>query len=404
VKLLGDVKVVELARILAGPWAGQLLADLGADVIKVERSGVGDDTRGWGPPFVKGADGENLSAAYFHGCNRGKRSIAVDFGAEDGRKIVQDLCRNADVVIENFKTGTLAKFGLDYAALTAINPTVIYCSITGFGLTGPYAKKAGYDFIIQAMGGIMDLTGEPDGAPQKAGVATADIFTGLYAVVAIQAALIRKAATGVGAHIDLALLDTQVGVLANQAMNYLVSGVAPRRMGNAHPNLVPYQVFEAADGPIVIAVGNDRQNADLCAFLGIGAVAADPRFQSNAGRVANRAAFLAIIGPEIARCSRGELFEALEARDIPVGPINAIDEVFRDPQVVARGMQIAGDNGARAPGVRAPIVVDGEALFAPSGAPNLGEHTNEILSSLGFSADAIQALKTSKTVQGADRS
>ena len=402
-KLLGDVKVVELARILAGPWAGQLLADLGADVIKVERTNAGDDTRSWGPPFVKGEGGENLGAAYFHGCNRGKRSIAVDFGADAGRRIVRDLCRNADVVIENFKTGTLAKFGLDYPTLKAINPGLIYCSITGFGLTGPYAQKAGYDFIVQAMGGIMDLTGEPDGAPQKAGVATADIFTGLYAVVAIQAALIRRATTGLGAHIDLALLDTQVGVLANQAMNYLVGGAAPRRMGNAHPNLVPYQVFEAADGPIVIAVGNDRQNADLCAVLGVGAVAADPRFRTNAGRVANRKAFLENICPEIARRSRAELFDALEARDIPVGPINSIDEVFRDPQVVARGMQIGGkDEGecsGRVPGVRTPIVVDGGALYSESGAPRLGEHTDEILSSLGFSRDEIEALKKAKAIQ-----
>ncbi len=401
-KLLGDVKVVELARILAGPWAGQLLADLGAEVIKVERAGAGDDTRAWGPPFAKGQDGENLGAAYFHGCNRGKRSIAVDFAAEDGRRIVRDLCSRADVVIENFKTGSLAKFGLDYASLKTINPRLIYCSITGFGLTGPYAQKAGYDFIIQAMGGIMDLTGEPGGAPQKAGVATADIFTGLYAVVAIQAALLHRAATGEGAHIDLALFDTQVGVLANQAMNYLVGGVAPRRMGNAHPNLVPYQVFDAADGPIVIAVGNDRQNSDLCTFLGLGDLAGDSRFRTNAGRVANRDAFLQEIRPRIARYSRAQLYEALEARDIPVGPINAIDEVFSDPQVVARGMRIGDASKDGVPGVRTPIVVDGKALFSESGAPRLGEHTDEILVSLGLSPSAIEALHKTKAIQGSD--
>ena len=290
-KPLAGLKVLELARILAGPWAGQTLADLGAEVIKVERPGAGDDTRGWGPPFVEGENGERLDAAYFHSCNRGKRSLAVDFERPEGQEIVRRLAARADVLIENFKTGGLAKYGLDYASLKAINPRLVYCSITGFGHDGPYAARAGYDFIVQGMGGVMDLTGEPDGEPQKIGVAFADIFTGVYAVVAIQAALIRRGITGLGGEIDMALLDTQVSVLANQALNFLVSGKSPRRLGNAHPNIVPYQVFEAADGPLIVAAGNDRQTRDFCRILGLEALAADPRYATNADRVRNRAGF-----------------------------------------------------------------------------------------------------------------
>jgi len=395
-KPLEGIKVIELARILAGPWAGQLLADLGADVIKVERAGEGDDTRAWGPPFVTAPDGENLDAAYFHACNRGKRSIAVDFANADGRAIARKLCVGADVVIENFRAGSLAKFGLDYASLTKINPRLIYCSITGFGATGPYAAKAGYDFVIQAMGGIMHLTGEPDGPPEKAGVATADIFTGLYAVIAIQAALLRRAATGKGAEIDMALLDTQVGVLANQALNFLTTGKSPRRMGNAHPNLVPYQVFDASDGPLVIAVGNDRQNADLCRLLGMPELARDDRFATNRARVANRGDFIALLSPAIASRPRGALIEALEALGVPAGPINALDAVFDDPQIIARGMKI---DRAGVPGVRAPIVIDGEHASADAGAPKLGQDTEQILRDLGATDAQIARWRRETAVQ-----
>jgi len=395
-KPLEGIKVIELARILAGPWAGQLLADLGADVIKVERTGEGDDTRAWGPPFVIGANGENRDAAYFHACNRGKRSIAVDFANEQGQEIARKLCAGADVVIENFRVGALAKFGLDYVSLAKANPRLIHCSITGFGANGPYAAKAGYDFVVQAMGGIMHLTGEPDGPPEKAGVANADIFTGLYAVVAIQAALLRRTATGMGAQIDMALLDTQVGVLANQALNFLTTGVSPRRMGNAHPNLVPYQVFEAADGPLVIAVGNDRQNADLCKLLGKTDLASDPRFATNRARVANRADFIAALSQAVALWPRAELIAALEALGVPTGPINALDAVFNDPQVVARGMKITRSG---VPGVRSPIIIDGQCASADIGAPILGQDTDAILRDLGASEAEISQWRATKAVQ-----
>jgi crotonobetainyl-CoA:carnitine CoA-transferase CaiB-like acyl-CoA transferase len=294
-KPLEGLKVLELARILAGPWVGQLLADLGADVVKVERPGAGDDTRGWGPPFVEAVDGGDLSAAYFHSCNRGKRSIAVDFETPEGQELVRKLAAHADVVIENFKVGGLKKYGLDYESLKTINPRLVYCSITGFGQNGPYAARAGYDFMIQGMGGIMDLTGDPDGEPQKIGVAYVDIFTGVYSVVGILAALRQRDATGEGAHLDMALLDVQTSVLANQAMNYLASGKSPRRMGNAHPNIVPYQVFPVADGHVIVAVGNDGQFARFVAVLGQPELAQDERFRSNAGRVGRRAELVPIL-------------------------------------------------------------------------------------------------------------
>src|SRR5215218_3941560 len=292
---LKGVRVVELARILAGPWAGQLLADLGADVIKVESPDGGDDTRKWGPPFVMSHDGENLSAAYYHSCNRGKRSIAVDFSTSEGAETVRRLVATADVLIENFKFGGLKKYGLDYESLKAINPKLVYCSITGFGQDGPYAPRAGYDFIIQAMGGIMDLTGDAEGEPQKPGVAFADIFTGIYACIGILAALRRRDARGEGARLDMALLDTQTSVLANQAMNYLTSGNVPRRMGNAHPNIVPYQVFPVSDGHVIVAVGNDGQFAKFVRVLGEPALARDPRFATNADRVRNRAVLVPLL-------------------------------------------------------------------------------------------------------------
>ena len=391
-----------MARILAGPWAGQTLADLGADVVKIERPGAGDDTRKWGPPFMEGEGGERLDAAYFHSCNRGKRSLAVDFEHAEGRQIVRRLAERADVVIENFKTGGLAKYGLDYESLRAINPRLIYCSITGFGHDGPYASRAGYDFIVQGMGGAMDLTGEADGEPQKPGYAAADIFTGLYAVVAIQAALTRRAVTGLGGEIDMALLDTQVSVLANQALNYLVSGHTPRRMGNAHPNLVPYQVFQAADGPLIVATGNDRQCWDFCRVIGRGDLAEDPRYRANADRIRNRGAFISALAEAVARMPRAKLLAALEAAAVPAGPINTVAETFDDPQVVARRMRLdvpaTGVRGGSAPTVRSPIRLDGEDFAAATGAPRLGEHSAEVLTELGLDAAEIAALKAKEIV------
>jgi crotonobetainyl-CoA:carnitine CoA-transferase CaiB-like acyl-CoA transferase len=401
-KPLAGLKVLELARILAGPWAGQTLADLGAEVIKIERPGAGDDTRAWGPPFVEGEHGERLDAAYFHSCNRGKRSLAVDFERPEGQDVVRRLAAQADVVIENFKTGGLAKYGLDYASLKAANPRLVYCSITGFGHDGPYAARAGYDFIVQGMGGVMELTGEPLGEPQKIGVAFADIFTGVYAVAAIQAALIRRSTTGLGGEIDMALLDTQVGVLANQALNFLVSGHSPRRLGNAHPNIVPYQVFEAADGPLIVAAGNDRQTRDFCRILGLDALAADPAYATNADRVRNRETFVPRLAAAAKTMSRDALLAALEDAGVPAGPINTIEQVFADPQVVARGMRLdlpaAGARGGTAPSVRSPMVIDGEPAAAPTASPRLGEHTEAILGELGLSTSEITALRATGAI------
>ena len=362
-KPLAGLKVLELARILAGPWAGQLLADLGAEVIKVERAGAGDDTRQWGPPFA--ADG---SAAYFHACNRGKSSIFVDFEDNADLERVRALAAKSDVVIENFKVGGLKRFGLDYDSVSAANPGTVYCSITGFGQTGPYAPRAGYDFIIQGMGGIMSLTGEPDGPPQKAGVAYADIFTGVYSTVAILAALRERDRTGRGAHIDMALLDTQVGVLGNQALNWMVSGKVPHRMGNGHANLVPYQAFRVADGEVIVAVGNDRQFERLCAVLGREELARDERFRSNPSRVSNRAQLVPMIEAALATRERAELSGALEAAGIPAGPINDIAQVFDDPQVIARGLRLDMNE---IPGVASPIVLDGKRQIAGSPSPRL---------------------------------
>ncbi|SHO62552.1 Crotonobetainyl-CoA:carnitine CoA-transferase CaiB [Pseudoxanthobacter soli DSM 19599] len=376
---LAGIRVLELARILAGPWAGQLLADLGAEVIKVERPGVGDDTRGWGPPFVAAADGGSLGAAYFHACNRGKRSVAIDFETEEGQAQVRALAAGCDVVIENFKVGGLKKYGLDYAALRAVNPRLVYCSITGFGQDGPYAARAGYDFMIQAMGGIMDLTGEPDGEPQKIGVAFTDVFTGVYSVVGILAALRRRDLTGEGGHLDMALMDVQVSVLANQAMNYLVSGRSPRRMGNAHPNIVPYQVFPASDGHLVVAVGNDGQFARFAAVLGRPELAKDPAYRTNPDRVTNRAVLVDILAGLTRTFARDTLLASLEAVGVPAGPINSVGEVFADPQVVHRGLRLdladAEAAGGSVPSVASPIVLDGRRMVAAQASPALGADT-----------------------------
>jgi crotonobetainyl-CoA:carnitine CoA-transferase CaiB-like acyl-CoA transferase len=396
---LSGIRVLELARVLAGPWAGQVLADLGAAVIKAESPG-GDDTRAWGPPFVENPDG-SADAAYFHAANRGKRSIAVDFRHAEGQRIVRDLARRADVLIENFKVGGLRRFGLDYDSLQAENPRLIYCSISGFGQDGPYAHRPGYDFIIQGMGGIMDLTGAPDGEPQKSGVAFADIFTGLYAVIAIEAAIVARDRTGTGQHIDMALLDTQVGVLANQAMNYLVSGRSPRRLGNAHPNIVPYQAFPVADGHVIIAVGNEAQFRHLCGALGVPGLADDPRFATNRDRVAHRDVLVPLIADRTRTFTRADLLAALEAAGVPAGPINAVADVFADPQVAARGMRLdLAADGATVPSVRTPIVMSNTPLAYDRASPRLGADTAAILAELGYDDADIARFLAKGVVRG----
>ena len=370
---LAGIKVVELARILAGPWAGQTLADLGADVIKVEAP-EGDDTRRWGPPFID-RDGEK-SAAYFHATNRGKRGITCDFRTPEGQETVRRLVADADVVIENFKVGGLEKYGLDYTSLKGVNPRLVYCSITGFGQTGPYAHRAGYDFIIQGMAGLMSVTGEPEGQPQKVGVAVTDIFTGVYAATAILAALVQRGRTGEGQHIDMALLDVATAIMANQAMNFLVSGKVPGMMGNAHPNLAPYAVFDCADGWIILATGNDAQYQRLCAILGLDDMARAPAFLTNADRIANRAEMTARITEATQRWAKADLLQACEDQGVPAGPINDLAEVFDDPQVQARGMKIAPGG---LPGLRSPMTFSAASLSLDRPAPKLGEHQDEVL-------------------------
>jgi crotonobetainyl-CoA:carnitine CoA-transferase CaiB-like acyl-CoA transferase len=380
---LHGIRVLELARILAGPWCGQLLADLGADVVKVERAGSGDDTRQWGPPFIPAADGTDLGAAYFHSCNRGKRGIAADFDAPEGRALVRRLALHADVVIENFKVGGLKRYGLDAEALRALNPRLVVCSISGFGQDGPYAARAGYDFLIQGMGGAMSITGETEGPPTKSGMAIADLFTGLYAANAIQAALIRRAATGEGATIDCALLDSQVAMLSSQALNVLASGRDARRLGNAHPSIVPYDVFPVADGHIIIATGNDGQFRRLCEILGDPALAIHPDYATNRGRVAHRDALMAALHGLTSGRDKAELLAKLDAAHVPAGPINSVAQVFADPQVVARGMALRLDNpaaeGGTTPGIRSPIMIDGRPQASPRPAPRLDQHADEIL-------------------------
>jgi crotonobetainyl-CoA:carnitine CoA-transferase CaiB-like acyl-CoA transferase len=381
---LKGVRVVELARILAGPWAGQLLADLGADVIKVESPDGGDDTRKWGPPFLMSHDGENLSAAYYHSCNRGKRSIAVDFSTPEGAETVRRLVATSDVLIENFKLGGLKKYGLDYDSLRKVNPGLVYCSITGFGQTGPYAPRAGYDFIIQAMAGMMSITGEAGREPQKAGVAISDIFTGLYSVIAIQAALRHAEKTGEGQHIDMALYDTQISTLGNQNLNYLVSGKAPVQMGNAHMNIAPYEVVPVRDGHIILAVGNDSQFVKFCATVGLDDLPSDPDFATNPARVANRAKLREHMIDALKTFDRDPLLAKLEAAGVPASPINNIGQMFADPQTIARGMRIHLDDGQGnlLPSVRAPMIMSRTPLVYERPSPRLGEHTEEILAEL----------------------
>ncbi len=373
---LAGIKVLELARVLAGPWAGQMLADLGAQVIKVERAGVGDETRAWGPPFLTGPDGENLDSAYFHSTNRGKRSVAIDFNTAAGRDAVLHLAAGADILIENFKVGDLQKFGLDYMSLQQLNPGLIYCSVTGFGQTGPYAHRPGYDFVVQGMSGFMGITGAADGEPQKAGVAYADLFTGTYGVVGILAALHARATTGRGTHIDMSLLDVQVSALANQALNYFASGQSPPRMGNAHVNLVPYQVFQVADGFIVIAVGNDGQFARLCGALGDTGLASDARFRTNPDRVRNREVLIPLLSTRLAPFHRADALGRLEAAGVPAGPVNSVAEAFDDAQVVHRGVRIDVDG---VPGLRLPILFNGAPCVADRRSPALGQDSEAIL-------------------------
>jgi crotonobetainyl-CoA:carnitine CoA-transferase CaiB-like acyl-CoA transferase len=383
---LNGLKVLDLSRVLAGPWAGQMLADLGADVVKVERPGSGDDTRAWGPPWLKDTDGRDTSdAAYFFCANRNKRSVAIDMATPDGQALLQRLAAEADVVLENFKVGGLKQYGLDHETLCARHPRLIYCSITGFGQTGPYAPRAGYDFLIQGMGGLMSITGRSDAeegaGPQKVGVALTDVMTGLHATIGILAALQHRERTGEGQHIDLALLDVQVAALANQAGNHLISGKVPGRMGNAHPNIVPYQDFPTADGDMILAIGNDGQFARFCEVAGHAEWAVDARFATNAARVANRAVLIPLLRQATVMRTTREWVEALESRAVPCGPINRIDEVFADPQVLARGLRVALPHpvAGTVPGVANPIRLSATPVVYRSAPPVLGAHTAAVL-------------------------
>ncbi len=375
---LTGLRVIDMSRILAGPWMGQVFADLGADVIKVE-SPSGDDTRAWGPPFIE--RGGDKTAAYFYAANRGKRSICVDFTTLEGQEIIRALVATADVLIENFKVGGLAKYGLDYASLSEINPKLVYCSITGFGQTGPYAHRAGYDYLIQGMGGLMSITGDPDGQPQRVGVAVTDLFTGLYGVIGVQAALVQRGITGQGQHLDMSLLDCATAALANQGMNYLSTGKAPERVGNVHPNIVPYQVFSVSDGHIIVATGNDAQYQRLCDVLGLEVEKDSPAFASNHDRVAARDILAPIIETATKNWLKDDLLSAFEKVNVPAGPINALDEVFANPQIQARSMSVEQSG---VPGVRGPWNFSASDLSLERTAPKLGEHTQEILEELGL--------------------
>ncbi|CAL94540.1 CaiB/BaiF CoA transferase family protein [Azoarcus olearius] len=403
---LSHIRVLDLSRILAGPWAGQLLADLGADVIKVERPGAGDDTRGWGPPFLKDEQGENTPVAAYYLCaNRNKRSITIDITRPEGQALVKQLAAESDVVLENFKLGGLAQYGLDYAALKAINPRLIYCSITGFGQDGPYAPRAGYDFLIQGLGGLMSLTGRPDdeegGGPMKVGVALTDILTGLYATNAVLAALAWREKSGEGQFIDLALLDVQIACLANQAMNYLTTGQNPKRLGNAHPNIVPYQDFPTADGYMILAIGNDGQFARFCTEAGAPELAADPRYATNKARVENRNTLIPALKRLTIERSTADWVAALEALAVPCGPINTLADVFADPQVQARGLKVTMPHplAGEVPLVANPLRLSATPVEYRNPPPLLGQHTEQILSTtLGLSATQIEELRAAGVI------
>ncbi|MFT4257895.1 MAG: CaiB/BaiF CoA-transferase family protein [Pseudoxanthomonas sp.] len=405
--LLDGVRVLDLSRILAGPWATQVLADFGADVIKIERPGAGDDTRGWGPPYLKDADGNDTGeSAYYLCANRGKRSLAIDFTTAHGQALIRQLAARCDVLVENYKVGGLKKYGLDFASLRAINPKLVYCSITGYGQDGPYAQRAGYDAAIQAIGGLMSVTGESDGqpgaGPQKVGVAATDLMTGMYAATAIIAALRHAEHTGEGQHIDLALLDTQVAWLANQASNWLVGGAVPQRQGTAHPSIVPYQVMPSSDGYFMLAVGNDAQFARFCEVIGEPQLARDPRYASNAARVSHRAELV----PYLQQCLRtkpaAHWLAELEKVMVPANPVNRIDQVFDDPQVKARGLRIdlPHASGRDVPMVRNPLKFSATPLQYARAAPVLGQHSAQVLAEvLGLDDAAIAALQAEGVVQ-----
>ncbi|WP_434644427.1 CaiB/BaiF CoA transferase family protein [Achromobacter piechaudii] len=403
--LLSNVKVLDLSRILAGPWASQILADLGADVIKVERPGQGDDTRSWGPPFLKDEAGQDTTdGAYFIATNRGKRSITLDLQTPEGQALVKELCRDADVVLENYKVGTLARLGLDYDSLSKINPRLVYCSVTGFGQTGPRAAEPAYDFLIQAMGGLMSVTGErddrPGGGPQKVGVPIVDLTTGVYAALGIVAALLRRSQTGQGEYIDVAMLDVQVGLLANQAMNFLLGNRVPRRTGTAHPNIQPQRTFVCADGDIVIVVGNDAQFAALCRLLGKPELAEDPRFVSNSQRVTHQATLDPILDAIFITQPRAHWLAALKSAGVPAGSINTVPEVFDDPQVAHRAMlrHLPHPAAKSVPQVMNPLRFATADLRADRAPPLLGQHTAEVLAELGKSAEQIDDLRQRKII------
>jgi crotonobetainyl-CoA:carnitine CoA-transferase CaiB-like acyl-CoA transferase len=402
---LSNVRVLDLSRILAGPWATQNLADLGAEVIKVEKPECGDDTRQMGPPFMHDrSTNEPGDAAYFMCCNRGKQSVTIDFTQPQGQALIRDLAKTADVLVENYKVGALKRYGLDFESLREINPGLIYCSVTGFGQTGPYKDRAGYDYLIQGMGGLMSVTGErddlPGGGPQRVGVAVSDLLTGMYATVAILAALRHRDQGGPGQHIDISLLDCQVGTLVNQGLNYLTTGVEPKRMGTGHPNIAPYQVYPAQDGHIILAIGNDAQFRRFCEAVGQPEFAADPKFSTIRARVENRIELNSRL--EAITCTRTVVnwIDMLEAVQVPCGPINTIDRVFKDPHVVARGMRIELDHVSygSVPSIRNPIRFSETPLEFTMAPPALGQHTNQVLRTLGLSEDAIAGLHNEKII------
>jgi len=401
---LSHLRILDLSRVLAGPWCGQTLADLGADVIKVEKPGDGDDTRGWGPPFLKDGNGQDTrESTYYLSANRGKRSVAIDFTRPEGQELVRRLVLDCDVVLENFKVGGLAKYGLDYASLKAIKPDLIYCSITGFGQSGPFAQRAGYDFLVQGMGGLMSLTGAADGEPMKVGVALTDIFTGMYASVAVLAALAHRDRTGEGQHIDLALLDVQVAVLANQASNYLVGGMIPRRLGNAHPNIVPYQAFPTSNGYAILAVGNDAQFARFCAVAGRAEIATNADYATNAARVRNRAVLVPMLQAWMQERTTEDWIAALEAAGVPCGPINTLDQVFANRQIQHRDMVVetAHPTGGTVRMVANPIKLSGTPIQYDRPAPMLGADTDDCLTrSLGLDEATLADLRAKGVIGG----